>query len=234
MTVKAKAGASGPHIVAEAGGRQFVLEREADLETLWQEMTENPSALEDERLPYWTELWPAALVLADWLCAQKALLGGRKCLDIGCGLGFLSILGDWLGARMLGMDYEADALAFCRKNAFKNGQNPAFVLMDWRRPAIARGVFDFVWGADIMYEARFTAPVADFLAFGLAGSGIAWLADPCRNFFAKFQDDLRERGLLARLALEEDTGALYPQPARVPVRIWEISRIPEAGTIFRY
>ena len=186
-------------------------------------MTEKPSSLEDERLPYWTELWPAALVLADWLCAGKALIAGKKCLDIGCGLGFLTILGDWLGARMLGMDYEAEALAFCRKNACKNGQNPSFVLMDWRKPAIGRGAFDFIWGADIMYEARFTAPVADFLAFGLAPSGTVWLADPCRNFFAKFQDDLRKRGLVARMALEENTGALYPQPAKIPVRIWEIS-----------
>ena len=72
MTVKANAGASGPHIFAKAGGRQFVLEREADLESLWQEMTEKPSSLEDERLPYWTELWPAALVLADWLCAGRS------------------------------------------------------------------------------------------------------------------------------------------------------------------
>lgn len=227
MTHKAKAGANGPRIFVEAGGRQFVLAREADLESLWREMTENETALEDERLPYWTELWPATLVLADWLCARKSVIYAKKCLDVGCGLGFLSILGDWLGARMLGMDYEPAAIAFCRQNALANGQKPDFALIDWRKPAIAPGVFDCVFGADIMYEARFTAPVADFLAYGLAPDGIAWLADPCRNFFEKFLADLERNGLCAKIAHEESVGALYPQAVDVPVRIWQIGRCPK-------
>lgn len=226
MTHKAKAGACGPQIFVQAGGRQFVLRREADLEALWREMTENETSLEDERLPYWTELWPAALVLADWLCARKDEIAGKKCLDVGCGLGFLSILGDWLGAKMLGMDYEPAAIAFCRQNALANGQNPDFALIDWRKPAVRPGIFDCIIGADIMYEARFTAPVADFLAFGLAVEGTAWLADPCRNFFEKFLADLELRGLAAKIAHEERAGALYPQAVDVPVRIWQIRREP--------
>ncbi len=45
------------------------------------------------------------------------------------------------------MDCEAEALAFCRKMPAKNGQKSLFfVLMDWRKPAIGRGAFDFIWG----------------------------------------------------------------------------------------
>ena len=38
--------------------RQWQLSRAADLEQLWEAMTADSRDFEDERLPYWTELWP--------------------------------------------------------------------------------------------------------------------------------------------------------------------------------
>ena len=45
--------------------------------SLWESMTE---FTEDERLPYWTELWPSSLVLADWLYQRRESLRGQPCL----------------------------------------------------------------------------------------------------------------------------------------------------------
>ena len=48
-----------PHIELSLCGRQWHLERAGDLESLWDAMDSDEFG-EDERLPYWTELWPAS------------------------------------------------------------------------------------------------------------------------------------------------------------------------------
>ncbi|MDO9081662.1 MAG: methyltransferase, partial [Humidesulfovibrio sp.] len=51
---------------AEVAGRVWRLSRPADLESLWAAMGEG-GLDDDERLPYWVELWPAAVLLARWV-----------------------------------------------------------------------------------------------------------------------------------------------------------------------
>ena len=63
-----------PFLTVNACGRDWTLERAADMEALWESMTE---FTEDERLPYWTELWPSSLVLADWLYQRRESLRGQ-------------------------------------------------------------------------------------------------------------------------------------------------------------
>ena len=49
-----------PFLTVNACGRDWTLERAADMEALWESMTE---FTEDERLPYWTEFGLPALCL---------------------------------------------------------------------------------------------------------------------------------------------------------------------------
>ena len=79
-----------PFLTVNACGRDWTLERAADMEALWESMTE---FTEDERLPYWTELWPSSLVLADWLYQRRESLRGQPCLDLGCGIGLTALVG---------------------------------------------------------------------------------------------------------------------------------------------
>ncbi len=192
-----QAGENG-RIEAQVEGRRWILERPADLESLWEAMCEASEGQPglgavpgfdggDERLPYWVELWPAAVLLARWLDGQGDALKGRVCLDAGCGLGLSALVAASRGARVLAFDYEPEALVYARRNARVNrellGGNPAplFTLMDWRRPAIARGGAEVVMGADILYERRFFEPVAALLDHALAPGGEAWIADPERS-----------------------------------------------------
>ena len=78
-----------PFLTVNACGRDWTLERAADMEALWEAMTE---FTEDERLPYWTELWPSSLVLADWLYQRRESLRGQPCLDLGCGIGLTALV----------------------------------------------------------------------------------------------------------------------------------------------
>ena len=153
-----------PHISVRAAGRIWRLTRAADLEQLWDAMTAAPEDFEDERLPYWTELWPSSVALAGWLAQQQQTIVGQACLDIGCGLGLTAMVGQWLGAKMTAMDYEEDALRFAARNADLNDvPQPLWTVMDWRRPAVRAQSMHRVWGGDIMYEKRFVAPVLHFL-----------------------------------------------------------------------
>lgn len=168
----------------------------------------------DERLPYWCELWPSSLALAEWLALRRHEFTGKACLDAGCGLGFTALAGQWLGGKVIGMDYSAEALGYARANAVLNQiSQPLWLVMDWRAPAIKAGAIHRLWAADVMYEARFAAPLAAFVAHCLAPEGCAWLADPGRSTFPLLQAQLHAHGL-----------NLAPVHHASPVTVWAASR----------
>lgn len=206
-------------------GLDLVLHRAEDLESLWERMTDDEFG-DDERLPYWTELWPASLVLSDWLKKNAAQIADQPCLDLGCGLGLTALVAASCRARVIGMDYEETALRYARKNAVENGLDSVrWVTMDWRKPALRPGGLSFVWGGDIMYERRFVAPVLDFLAYSLKRGATAWLAEPSREeIFNLFLQALAHRGWKHKLAHEQKIPAIYAQPAPVSVRLWELTK----------
>jgi predicted nicotinamide N-methyase len=201
--------------------RQWRLTRFADLETLWDRIGQDDLD-QDERLPYWVELWPASLALGQWLGEHRERLAGRRVLDLGCGLGLTALVAASLGGRVLGLDYEPAALRFAKANAGENAVAGAdFACMDWRVPALRAGAADLVIAGDVMYEKRFAAPVADFLDHALARDGLAWVAEPNRSVYGHFRELLAGRGW--RMDRLRTVGV--PQEERtVTVNIWEIAR----------
>lgn len=213
-----------PRLEVSLCGRDWTLDRAADLETLWESMVDDDFD-DDERLPYWTELWPSSLVLGEHLFAHKEMIAGKNCLDIGCGLGLTAIIASWLGAHVVAMDYEFEALRFARNNAaLNNVVQPQWTLMDWRFPAVRPKSVDVMWGGDIMYETRFVEPVLSFLDHCLVSGGCAWVAEPNRNVYNEFKAQLDERGWKSRKLRTEKTSAIYEQPSKVTVNLWELSR----------
>lgn len=210
-------------------GREWRLRR-ADLEELWEHMDDESGQLwkdwqEDERLPYWAELWPSSLALAAWLAEHKEELAGKHCLDMGCGLGFTALVGRWLGAEVTAMDYDDEALRYARANAELNAVDGVnWQRMDWRNPTLPPRSLDIIWAGDILYERRFAAPVAAFLAHTLTREGKAWIAEPGRAVFACLPEILPEYGLVAQKIRTTPTWPLTRQEVPVPVSIWEIKR----------
>lgn len=204
-----------------AAGRDWLLERTGDMESLWDEMDQDAFG-QDERLPYWAEIWPASVLLCQKLLDERARIAGRSCLDLGCGLGLTAIVGSWLGARVLGMDYESRALEFARGNAELNGvPQPLWTVMDWRLPGLADSAFDFLWGGDILYEKRFFDPLEALFARCLAPEGEIWLGEPERTVSRPVWDRLAERGWQCRIVLR-DKVALGGQ--NQTVRLWRVTR----------
>ncbi len=216
-----------PVIHVQVCGRTFELHRAADLEALWDAMTTTVSTAfeEDERLPYWTELWPSSVALCGWLELQKERIKGKRCLDAGCGLGLTALVGSLLGAQVLALDYEEDALHFAYKNAIVNNiPQPLWTVMDWRKPALKKSSIDFLWGGDIMYERGFVHPVLNFIDHALAKDGVAWIAEPCRSVYEFFRAEIIRRQWVARRIYEAPVEALYAQDVPVTVQVWELRR----------
>lgn len=210
----------------QACGRAWSIERPGDLEEYWERMTQAEFEA-DERLPYWVELWPASVLLCRWMEHNRERIAGHACLDLGCGLGLTSIVAAWLGARVVGVDYEPEALAYARANAALNGiqpplaRPPLFTAMDWREPGLARGAFEFIWGGDILYEKRFFDPVQALMRCCLAPDGEVVVADPERTVSRPVWERLRGLGWRAEQIMMEKVSLLGQQQT---VRLWRITR----------
>ncbi len=108
----------------------------------------------DERIPYWAELWPAAIALSRYLLETYPSLEGKNVLELGCGLGLPGIVAGLLGAEVTLTDYLPEPLDFARRNWEQNLSRPArFELLDWRNPQPALAA-DLVLASDIAYEKR--------------------------------------------------------------------------------
>ena len=215
---------SDSHIQVDVSGRSWIVQRPADLETIWATL-DDAEFSEDERLPYWVDLWPSSLVLGEWLLARASEIQGRVCLDLGCGLGLTALIAQSVGARVLAVDYEIQALRYARCNAAINSSpSPLWTAMDWRFPAVKKRSCAFIWGGDILYERRFVAPMLDFLDYALAGHGLIWIAEPNRNIFEEFRAAAIGRGWTSRRMESRLADPLYVQEKKVSVTLWELAR----------
>ncbi|NCD25360.1 MAG: methyltransferase domain-containing protein [Deltaproteobacteria bacterium] len=202
-----------------ANDRDWLLERPADLESLWRGLDETAPKAEDH-IPYWVELWPATLALCTWLGRRAELLPGARCLDLGCGLGLSALVAADLGALVVGMDHEHGALVHAARNARLNHvPQPLWVRMNWEHPGLAPRAFDYIWGGDIFYEQRFFEPLEALLLRCLAPGGKIWFGDPERTVSRDVWARFARRGWTVR-NLEQ---VVVPfEGARMTVNVWEL------------
>ena len=148
-------------------GHEVRLVRPRDSEALLDE-----DAFEhEERLPYWAELWPSGIALADAVAARA--LRGARTLELGCGLGLPSIAAALAGGRALATDWSADALELVRRNAGRNDVDVETELCGWERAEglVARAPWDLVLASDVLYERRHVEVLLALLPrlFGVRG-----------------------------------------------------------------
>ena len=112
---------------------------------------------DDEFLPYWAELWPAARALAEVLPD----VSGLRVVELGCGLGLPSLVAAAKGASVTAVDWSPDAVELLLANAARNGLELRAEVRDWREPWDER--FDLALAADVLYERRNVEPVLERL-----------------------------------------------------------------------
>jgi predicted nicotinamide N-methyase len=175
-------------------GRTFNIMRPTDSDRLLDDPAVRAAFAVDEYMPYWTDLWPAARMLA------KALLRETwpprlKALELGCGLGLPGIVALAQGMHVTFSDYDATALKFAADNARANGFNDFKLLqLDWRRPPADLCV-PVLLGSDLVYEARNVEPLVKLIRHVLEPEGVCLMADQDRIPTHLLRDSLTENGL---------------------------------------
>jgi predicted nicotinamide N-methyase len=166
-------------IVVLGDGRDLAVLRPRDADALVDEHTFE----QDEFLPYWAQLWPSGVALARSVAARA--LRGARVIEVGCGLGLPSLAAALAGGRVLATDWSSAAIDLLRDNAERNGAVVETEVVSWAAPErlLERRPFDLVLAADVLYEWRSVAVLADLLP--RLGREIL-LADPGRPPLQEF------------------------------------------------
>jgi len=210
----------GSRVEVTVEDRVWLLDRAADMEALWDAMDDDDLG-DDERLPYWAEVWPASVLLGRHILRNANRLKGRPCLDLGCGLGLTGMIASSVGAQVVAFDYEWPAVRFAHHNAELNKvDQPIWTVMDWRQPAVPESAFEFMWAGDVLYEKRFFEPLISLFRHALKPGGKIWIGEPVRTVSRPVWDELRERGFSTKKLTVEKV-ALCGQNATV--NLWEVT-----------
>jgi predicted nicotinamide N-methyase len=129
-------------------------------------------------VPYWSVLWRSGLALAREV--SGAALAGRRVVELGCGLGLPSLVAARAGASVLATDESEEAVELLERNARANGVALETAAFGWADAGelVARGPFDLVLAADVLYEPESFGPLLDLLP--RVGREF-WIADPGRS-----------------------------------------------------
>ncbi len=147
---------------------------------------------QDERLPYWADLWHSAIGLASYLATESIIRPGMAVTEIGCGLGLPGIVAGMLGGQVVLTDYLPEALEVTRLNWEQNIDTEGrFEVMDWRtpRPELSAAL---VLASDVAYEERsFEALIAALPSLVRPGGRII-LSEPSRAMAQEFIKQLMD------------------------------------------
>jgi predicted nicotinamide N-methyase len=178
----------------EAGGAKVALRKPRSAESLICE----EDFTGDERLPYWADVWPSSRALAGVLRGHDG--AHRSLLELGCGVGLVSVTALRAGFAVTATDYYHDALKVTRLNALRlAGDGDARLTtrhVDWRALPDDLGTFDVVCAADVLYETEYAVLVAETIRRALAPGGLAMVADPGRASLEPFRVEAAKRGLV--------------------------------------
>lgn len=173
----------------------------------------------DERLPYWADLWPSARVLAGALLGEVG--GGRRLLELGCGLGLDTIAAMLAGFDVTSTDYYEQSIHMTRANAARVvGREPTVRMVNWRAWPDDLGRFDVVIAADVLYENEYATLVAQCVARALEPDGVAIIADQGRLAQPVFRAALPDTGLeiFAETVVPYENGAVKQQVQLMRIR----------------
>lgn len=93
------------------------------------------------------QVWSAALLLADFIMSRGSELMGRTILELGAGVGLVSLVAASFAALVFCTDIQDQILANCQQNVQLNscGDKVRVRWLDWTVPFAYTGEDDFAW-----------------------------------------------------------------------------------------
>lgn len=161
-------------------------------ELLTHEEQKDPFA--EDLCPYFGILWPAAEALSIYLNQNPNLIKNKTILELGCGLGYPSLVATNLGARVLATDFHPDVEEYFLRNCRHSNLKCDYMRLNWREDKKDIGLFDFVIGSDVLYESKHASEVAKGLIRFLKPGGKILLSDPGRAYLQPFLEAMKNEG----------------------------------------
>ncbi len=161
-------------------------------EVLTDEEQKDPFA--EDLCPYFGILWPAAEGLAIYLNDHVSLVKDKSVLELGCGLGYPSLVATHLGAKVLATDFHPDVEEYFKRNCRHSNLNCDYLRLNWREDKQDIGLFDIVMGSDVLYESKHASEVVKGLIRFLKPGGKILLSDPGRNYLQPFLEAMKSEG----------------------------------------
>lgn len=148
---------------------------------------------EVEHVPYGFLLWESAVALACWLVECSDSIQSKRVLELGAGVGLAGLMARHLGADVWQTDHRGDVLRLAQENARQNGVLlPHQFTADWRNWDHTPK-YDFILGADILYERAMHRHLFPIFHTNLASGGTLILTDPSRpqalELIARLEDE---------------------------------------------
>ncbi|MEL6132101.1 MAG: methyltransferase domain-containing protein, partial [Bacteroidota bacterium] len=185
------------HFEIEIKGHKFELAGVEDVDGLLDALlAKGPEseAVKDEQIPYWADLWHAAIGMSHYLIEPVSLKPGEEVLELGCGMGLCGIVAAELGAKVVMTDYLPEATALATYNWMLNrAETPDVRLLDWRNPDPSWAA-DVLMASDVAYEARAHEPLLHAFRTLVKPGGRIFLSEPGRPHAAAWLKSLSQEG----------------------------------------
>ena len=157
----------------------------------------NPADVLDD-FPLWAKIWKASWVLSGYL-AELPPDVNQRLLEIGAGVGLVSIVAATFGHQITMTEYNSDALNFARANAcLNNCPNMPIKKLDW------------IVAAEVTYDETFFLPLIRMFKSYLKPEGEIILASEIRgsgkDLFRLFKSDFDIT--VAKKTLRSETAAI--------------------------
>jgi predicted nicotinamide N-methyase len=142
--------------------------------------------------PLWAKIWKASWVLSGFLADLPPDVN-KRLLEIGAGVGLVSIVAATFGHEITMTEYNPDALNFARANAcLNNCSGLPIEKLDWNHPGL-KDQFDLIVASEVTYNEAYFLPLIRLFKSNLKPGGEIILASEIRgsgkDLFRLFKSD---------------------------------------------
>jgi len=165
--------------------------------------------VQDERMPYWAELWPSSLLMAQTILEKRSEIPSGRWLEVGCGPGLPGIVAARIGHKGTFSDYMQEALWLATLNAHQNNceKNVRFEEIDWRNPT-GKQSYSWILAGDLVYERRNFIPLLSTFDSYLEPGGEIWVAEPGRSIAKSFFDHMESEGWIQEVISQNEDATI--------------------------